>query len=281
VILQIQDLGATPQPYFMLQDLSYNLVLQHHGVNGTPHFRTLGTRRTFELRDRQVILHQGAAGLFPMSNWLAKDIIAAGVPPDRVHVVNPGTNIQTDLNAAIRPRRRGATSRLLMVGRDFDTKGGAQLLAAHRIVRSELGPGLRLTIIGPPRWPVPGHVPDGVDFLGPMPREDVSKAMDSHDLFVMPSLFEGFGIAFVEALVRGLPCIGRDVCAMPEIIDPYDGGRLVRSESPEELARLIVETLADDALYEACAAAAPKRRAHYTWRRAARSIAEVMSGVGG
>jgi glycosyltransferase involved in cell wall biosynthesis len=278
-VLQIQDLGATPQPYFILQDLSYSLVFQHHGVQGTPHFRTLGTERILELRDRQISLYSNAAGLFPMSEWLAKDIVSAGVPPDRVHVVNPGINVETGPSTQIRPRRQEATTRLLMVGRDFDTKGGVQLLAAHRILRRELGPGLRLTIIGPSHWPGPGPVPEGVDFLGPLTRHEVGRAMDSHDLFVMPSLFEGFGIAFVEALVRGLPCIGRDACAMPEIIDPSDGGRLVRSEDPEELASLIVDTLADDALYEACAVAAPKRRAHYDWRRAAQDIVQVVSKV--
>jgi len=100
-----------------------------------------------------------------------------------------------------------------------------------------------------------------------------------HDLFVMPSRFEGFGMAFAEALVRGLPCIGRDACAMPEIIDPASGGRLVRSESPDELADLVVATLADDALYAACVAAAPARREHFTWTRAARQVVATAEGA--
>ena len=97
--------------------------------------------------------------------------------------------------------------------------------------------------------------------------------MDEHDLFVMPSRFEGFGIAFAEALIRGLPCIGRDDCAMPEIIDPRTGGRLVRSDSPDELAAIIDESLNDDLLYANCAAAADDRREHYSWARAADQIA--------
>ncbi len=72
-----------------------------------------------------------------------------------------------------------------------------------------------------------------------MPSSEVAAALDSHDLFVMPSRFEGFGIAFVEALIRGLPCIGRRACAMPEIIDEASGGRLVDTEDPHELAELV------------------------------------------
>jgi glycosyltransferase involved in cell wall biosynthesis len=124
-----------------------------------------------------------------------------------------------------------------------------------------------------------GDVPEGVTFLGFRAAAEIATLLDTHDLFVMPSRFEGFGIAFAEALVRGLPCIGRDACAMPEIIDRASGGRLVTSESPDELADLIVDTLADDALYAACAAAVTARRAHFTWERAAEQVAAIAEGV--
>jgi glycosyltransferase involved in cell wall biosynthesis len=99
--------------------------------------------------------------------------------------------------------------------------------------------------------------------------------MDTHDLFVMPSLFEAFGIVFVEALVRGLPCIGRDAYAMPEIIDEASGGRLLRSEDPRDLAELITDALDDDDLYAACAGRAEERYVHYSWGRAAGDILTI------
>lgn len=278
-VVQIQDLGATAAPYFLVQDLSYNLLLEHGGGDAVPHFRTLGRGRATELRDRQLGLYQRAAGLLPMSRWLAQDVLASGVAPERVTVVNPGVNVETPLDAPVPERRRTAARRLLLVGRDFDTKAGDQVVAAFRILRREMGPDASLTIMGPPAWPLRGEIPDGVDFRGPVARSDVAAAMDSHDLFVMPSRLEGFGIAFVEALVRGLPCIGRKACAMPEIIDEQSAGRLVTTESPEDLAELVFRTLQDDDLYEACAAAAPERRAHYTWRRAARQVVEATTAA--
>ena len=103
-----------------------------------------------------------------------------------------------------------------------------------------------LTVAGPDSWPLRGGVPSGVTFLGKVPHARVGELMNAADLLVMPSLLEGFGIVFAEALSRGLPCIGRDACAMPEIIDPISGGRLVTSMSPDELAALIHDALHDD-----------------------------------
>lgn len=279
VVLQVQDLAALAVPNLVLQDLSYGLLLEHFGPDGVPHFRALGLRRIERLHRRQVSVYEQAAGLLPMSRWMARSVVADGVPAERVRVINPGVNVPLADNAPVPERRQGSTRRLLMVGRDFDTKGGAQLVAAFRLLRRHDGPRITLTIVGPTRWPLRGDVPEGVDFLGPQPLEAVGTLLDSHDLFVMPSRFEGFGIAFVEALVRGLPCIGRDACAMPEIIDPVNGGRLVRSESPAELAELVLATLDDDDLYAACAIAAPGRRLHFTWDRAASEVSEVARSV--
>ena len=278
VVLEIQDLGVTRRPFLVTQDLSYGLLLKHADGQDVPHFRTLGAGRIRALHERQLAVYREASMLLPMSRWLADDMVAGGVPPERVTVVNPGINV-TPRDTPLPDRRQGPLSRLLFVGRDFDTKAGPQVVAAFRLLRAELGPAVELTVIGPRTWPLHGEIPDGVHFEGPQPRERVADALDTHDLFVMPSLMEGFGIAFAEALVRGLPCIGRRACAMPEIIDPVSGGRLVDSEDPRPLADLVLDALADDALYEACRDAAASRRAHYSWDRAARQVVAAADAV--
>ena len=168
-----------------------------------------------------------------------------------------------------------STMKLLFVGRDFDTKAGAQVVAAFQILRQRRGEAISLTVAGPPVWPMK-RLPAGVHFLGAVPPAEVRELYDSHDLFVMPSHFEGFGIVFAEALSRGLPCIGRRACAMPEIIDPWAGGLLIETTEPEELAEAIVATLGDDGLYERCASAAGGRSAYYTWDRAAQQVLTAM-----
>jgi glycosyltransferase involved in cell wall biosynthesis len=276
VVLEIGDLAPVERPYAIVQDLSYDLLLEQFGPDGVPHFRGLTRNQITRLRERQLQVYAGAAAAFPMSTWLADNITRTAMPTGRVHVVNPGVNAPLDPDVPVPERGQGPTRRLLFIGRDFETKAGDQVLAAFELLRADLGAAIELTIAGPKVWPGLGAPPPGVNYLGPVPVARVQELYDTHDLFVMPSRFEGFGIAFVEALVRGLPCIGRDACAMPEIITHSDGGRLVRSEDPTELAELIVTTLADDALYQACAAAAPLRREHYTWSRAANQVITAL-----
>jgi glycosyltransferase involved in cell wall biosynthesis len=271
-VIEIQDLGIVGPPFFVVQDLSYDLLLARWGDRGVPHFRTMSRAQMQRLRERQREVYAAATGLLPMSRWLGDSIVAGGVPAHRVRVVHPGVNAPLDVDAPLPERRTGRARRLLFVGRDFDTKAGDQVLAAFRMLRADLGPTVTLTIAGPRRWPAAGDVPEGVTYVGSVPVETVQALYDSHDLFVMPSRFEGFGIAFVEALVRGLPCIGRNTCAMPEIIESGTGGYLVENEEPAELAELIGRALGDDGLYARCAQAAPKLRAHYTWDRAADEI---------
>lgn len=278
VLLQIQDLGVTDVPFAVLQDLSYALLLDLYGPGGVPHFRALGRHRIDALRRRQDQVYEHAAMLLPMSRWLADSLVAHGVGADRVSVVNPGVNVPVALDAPVPVRRQGPVRRLLFVGRDFDTKAGPQVVAAFEHLRAHGDVPVTLTVAGPSTWPLRSAPPDGVEFLGRVPFDQVGRLMDSHDLFVMPSLMEGFGIAFVEALLRGLPCVARDACAMPEILGA-DGGRLVRSQDPVDLADEIVRALQDDDLYEACAQAVDRRRRHYTWHRAATQVVDVADEV--
>jgi glycosyltransferase involved in cell wall biosynthesis len=124
-------------------------------------------------------------------------------------------------------------------------------------------------VAGPDAWPLPGGIPDGVRFLGRLPAGRVAGLYDSHDLLVMPSRLEGFGIVFAEALARGLPCVGRSAFAMPEMIVPGRNGALVGGSNPAELADAVARVLADDTLYETCLTAADEVAAHFTWERAA------------
>ncbi len=52
-------------------------------------------------------------------------------------------------------------------------------------------------------------------------------------MFVLPSKFDAWGHVFVEAMGNGLPCIGTNCCAMPEIIEEGVTGRLVPRADPE------------------------------------------------
>lgn len=288
VVLQIQDLAPLRTPYLVFQDLSYDVLLDELDKHGSlVHFPSLTRADAQRLRDRQHRIYQGAAGVLAMSQWFADHLVrVSGVPADRVHVVHPGasaalasaTSATSDGErpATDRPRRR-----LLFVGKDFVTKSGEQVLAALALLRRDVDPDITLTVVGPKEWPLPGPPAAGVEYLGRVPIDRVRALYAEHDLFVMPSRFEGFGIALVEALSHGLPCVARAAFAMPEIVRAGDNGDLVTTDAPAELADVIARLLADEGVFERTAAQAAGVRAHYSWSRAAEDVLAVATKIVG
>ena len=279
-VLEIGDIGATRSPFFILQDLSYDLLLEVSGDAAIEHqFPTLSKKRIAALRDRQRALYDKAEGIIALSEWFGRSLTSlSGVPQEKVHVVYPGsTATGAPSKAASTRRREGPRRRLLFVGRDFARKGGAETVAALAILRRDVDPQIQLTIAGPTTWPMDGAVPDGVNFVGYAPPERVAALYEEHDVFVLPSRFEAFGIVFVEALSRGLPCIARNDFAMPELVHPGVNGALVNSESPEELATAVAKLLVDDEVFAETQRRSAEAAAFYAWRRAAE---QTVAAVG-
>ncbi len=276
VVLQIQDLTALPTPYLILQDLSYDVLLDEMDTHGRlVHFPSLTRSDAQRLAERQHRIYARAAGILAMSRWFADHLVrVSGVPADRVHVVHPGASAIGSAALGGRERRR-----LLLVGKDFATKAGEQVVAALALLRAEVDPAITLTVVGPKVWPMPGSPPAGVRFLGRLPISEVRSLYAQHDLFVMPSRFEGFGIALVEALSHGLPAVGRRAFAMPEIVRPGDNGDLVTGDDPAELAAIISRLLADDELFARVASQAAGVRDYYSWGRAADDVIAVAKTI--
>jgi Glycosyltransferase len=82
-----------------------------------------------------------------------------------------------------------------------------------------------------------------VKFLGW--RDDVDALMSGWDIYVQPSLAEGFGIAAVEAMASGLPVVATNVGGLSEIVVDGETGILVPARDPAALAKSI-ERLVDD-----------------------------------
>ena len=97
------------------------------------------------------------------------------------------------------------------------------------------------------------HLGDRVVFAGL--RRDVERLLPLMDVFVLPSQYEGFGIALIEAMAAGLPVIGTDVGGVPEIITHQQTGLLVPPGDAQALATAIERFLLDGALAQAMAKA--------------------------
>ncbi len=159
-------------------------------------------------------------------------------------------------------------------------KGGADLLAAFDLAR-RARPELTLVVAGPDRsqW----REQPGVRWLGPVgSKDELIKLYRQSDLFVMPSLRDSFGFVFLEAMTQGLPCIGTNINAMPEIIEDGKTGYIVPARDPAALAKAILHFYEQEGNRGALGAAARARvQERYTWARVADLILRKMDDAAG
>ena len=89
-----------------------------------------------------------------------------------------------------------------------------------------------------------------VRFLGGLPHSEVLKHFTQADIFVMPSLIEGFGIVFLEAMAAGVPAIGSSLGGTRELITDGVNGFLVKPLDVQNLVQKICMILENKPLRE-------------------------------
>lgn len=190
-------------------------------------------------RERRV--YDAANRIWTMSRALARSFHDDfGQPTDKLVTIYAGVNNPPTPSAA--PR---TAPMILFVGKDHARKGSAVLLEAFDIVRRSI-PDAELHFVGgvPPRSERPGVVAHGVlSRATPAGRASLDRLFGTASVFCLPSRYEPFGIAFAEAMLAGLPCIGTRQWAMPEIIADGETGWLVEDGSVDELARVLIDAL--------------------------------------
>ena len=101
-------------------------------------------------------------------------------------------------------------------------------------------PNLELYIAGPAK---PFREIEGVHWLGLLKSDELSKYFNLCDIFCMPSMFEAYGLVFIEALTYGLPCIGFNKYEMPYFIENGKNGYLLSLPDEKELAALMLNLI--------------------------------------
>lgn len=190
---------------------------------------------------REAALYRGAKVVACFSEHVARSLVADyRVDPARIAVVGAGAIVFP----AQAPRRDDGKT-IVFAGDDFVREGGEILLRAFARVRQAF-PKARLLLAGPP-VPRRGRVPEGVALLGPVALEERPALLSQATVFALPGLAEPFGLAFLDAMACGVPCVGTRVEAVPEIVREGETGLLVPRGDPEALAAALEELLADPA----------------------------------
>jgi glycosyltransferase involved in cell wall biosynthesis len=186
---------------------------------------------------------------------MAKEL---GVDEGRISVVPHGVPVYPGFQR----RTESNNERLVVyVGRLEKRKGTLDLMRAIPSVLRAIG-ATRFVFIGGDRPHCPGgrthaefireelpsEARERIQLLGRLPDDEVNRWLQTADLFVAPSVYESFGLVFLEAMRWGTPVIGARAGGVPEIVDDGRTGFLASPGNPAELARLIVTVLGNEQL---------------------------------
>jgi glycosyltransferase involved in cell wall biosynthesis len=273
-------------------DPAYPTVLTVHDLafRVLPHVCVDRTRAALE-RLLPGCLELAAAVVVP-SRSTERDLLREyGVRPEKVFVVAEG--VEPAFRPLEDPERRSDLARrwslppryLLAVGTVEPRKNLATLLRAMDVLR-ERGASWPLLVAGGRGWKSEAlyreweerGLTEAVRFLGRVPHEDLPGLYSLADLFVYPSLYEGFGLPLLEAMACGTPVLSTAVSSIPEVAG--DAGHLVEEpEDADALADAIGRLMEDEDARRTLSARGRERAREFTWRRAAEETVRVFRGV--
>lgn len=234
-VLFLQTVGA-----FVLDErVHYTIYTDRVGLEGAAAGGTFSSRFTPAWAARERTFLRRARHICVMGPSTKQALVEQyRIPEQRVSVVGAGPNAPV-----IPTARRDRCKRLIFIGTQWELKGGPVLLAAFKRARRAY-PDLQLAIVG---TEVRGKVPGGVDVVGRVPHWKVGVLLSHSDVVVIPSHMEAFGIALLEGLLTGLPCIGSTVGNQRWIIG--DAGLCVPPGDVDALVRAIARVMDNYDLY--------------------------------
>lgn len=203
-----------------------------------------------------------------------------GVERSRIDVVPEGLDVERWERLASDTPPPGADSgmpTILNVARQYPRKNTADLLRALPRVRERVSDARLRVVGGGPelerleRLAGSLELGEAVEFTGPIRgRAKLRREYDRADVFCLPTLQEGFGIVFLEAMAAGVPVVASDVTAVPEVVPDRRAGLLVPPRDPAALSSALVRLLEDPELRRRLGREGRRHARRYAWPRVAR-----------
>jgi alpha-maltose-1-phosphate synthase len=216
-----------------------------------------------------------ADAIFVASSYTLKTLQHASHVTAPVWVIPYGAPIRTGPAPVRKPRAKGGPLRVIFVGSLGQRKGLSYLFDAIRLC----GSGVELTVIGTkPLQPCPRLDEElkKVRWIPSCPHSQVLAEMAAHDVFVFPSLFEGFGLVLLEAMAVGLPIITTPNTAGPDLIKDGQEGYIVPIRSAETIAQKLLSLRADPELAVAMGQRAMQTARTFTWENYGQRLSEKV-----
>ncbi len=207
-----------------------------------------------------------------------------GVPPQKITVVpEPIDLADWEVRFAQALRRPADRPTVLCVARMYPRKRIQDLLAAAARLRDRL-PQAQVRIVGSGperrrllRLRAELGLGDTIVFLGEISRARLAEEYANADCFCLPSIQEGFGIVFLEAMAAGLPIVACRAAAVPEVVPDGVAGLLVEPRHPERLTDALEDLLKDSGRRKEYGEAGRRRAAEFDAPRVAERFLEALA----
>lgn len=230
--------------------------------------------------------------IITVSEWSKKDIMRVfNVPENKIAVTHLAADdmfMPIDKLKSldfIKERYNINQNIILYLGGFSPRKNVKSILVAFSMIKDNLSKDYKIVIIGSAK---DDHqfliklshslgIGDRVFFTGYVPYEDLPYFYNAADVFVYPSLYEGFGLPVLEAMKCGTPTISSNVSSIPEVAG--DGAILINPFDTEELAKSMEEVLESKGIKADLISKGFERTEIFNWEKTACETLKIYQNV--
>jgi glycosyltransferase involved in cell wall biosynthesis len=211
------------------------------------------------------------------SRWSFDALVAQGVPAKKLFIIplcyEPG---EENAKAEGRKQKTESPLRVLFLGQVILRKGIQYLLQAAKLLEKE---NIRFDIVGPVGISDEAvrSAPKNVFFHGRATRDQTMDWYRRSDVFVLPTLSDGFALTQLEAMAHGLPVIATPCCG--EVVTDGTDGFIVPARDAQALAVIFQCYLARRDLISTQSAAARLKAGQFTSARLAENLTQLETGL--
>jgi 1,2-diacylglycerol 3-alpha-glucosyltransferase len=264
-------------------------VFTYHGITDPRFFRNKRRKLKRELEVRALdTAVDGISTVITPTHWLAQDfttrfgakqtcVIPNGVDLGRFSPSASGTRIREQFGVENAPL-------VLYLGRITPHKGITTLCEVmDQVVK--IMPNAKLMVAGKDETgffskQLHDHRPSYLTYAGFVPESEIVDYYSACDVYCSASLWEGFGMTFIEAMACGKPVVGFQACAIPEVVKDGKVGRLVKKSDVHAMADALVELLSDRETRRTMGRAAREYvEERYDWREIARQVLDEYAAL--
>lgn len=263
-----------------VHDLGYRFYPRQH---------TLRSRLYLDLSTR--FSCRAACRVIADSQATARDLQSQyRVPPGKTVVAYPGldptlSRAGKEAQQSVRARYHLERPFVLYVGTIQPRKNLTRLVEAMARLPAEFG-AVELVLAGKMGWLAGGiqdrmrelGLEERVRFPGYVPQEDLAALLSAGECFVMPSLYEGFGLPVLESMACGTPVICSDAGSLPEAAG--DAALLFTPTDVDGLTAALSRVLGDAALRSELVGRGYQQAARFSWERCASQVLAALLGAG-